>query len=126
MFTYLYIHTCTTLSSLFQGSEVAAANAAWMLLRGPSGLAGIGFPAESGPGGSPSGRLDLAARLLERAAKGGKCAPCAVELGNLIYTADGTGISRQRNLTQVRICVMRVICFMSVLRRCIWPEYTVM
>ena len=67
-----------------------------MLLRGPSG-AGIGFPAESG-------RLDLAARLLERAARGGKCASCAVELGNLIYAADETGISRQRSLSQVRLC----------------------
>ena len=68
-----------------------------MLLRGPSG-AGFGFPGQGGSGG----RLDQAARLLERAARSGKCAACAVELGNMIYAADELGISWQRNLTEVR------------------------
>ena len=78
-----------------QGSETAAANAAWMLRRGPSGR-GVGFPADGGR------RLRLAFRMFERAARGGACSGCAVELGNMLYDADVLGLSRPRNLTEVR------------------------
>ena len=88
-----------------QGSEAAAANAAWMLRRqrhGPTG-AGAGFREE------PATRLELAARLYERAAAQGRCAACAVELGNLVHDAEALGLSRPRNLTEVSCCPSRVL-----------------
>ena len=85
-----------------QGSEAAAANAAWMLRRGPAG-SGPGFPA------GPGARLELAARMYERAAARGRCAACAVELGNLVHDAEALGLSRPRNLTEVGCCPSRVI-----------------
>ena len=78
-----------------QGSGAAASNAAWMLLRGPSGR-GVGFPAER------RRRLNLAVRMLERAARGSPCSTCAVELGNMMYNADVLRLSKPRNLTEVR------------------------
>lgn len=97
-----------------QGSEAAAANAAWMLRRGPAG-AGAGFPV------GPAARLELAARLYERAAAQGRCAACAVELGNLVHDAEVLGLSRPRNLTEVSCRPLGELSGATVSdSRCLW------